>query len=114
MNCKDRYGNYGIIGFCVVDVRIPVIADLMFSCRVQSKRVEHAFLTFLINKLVKEYNKDIQALYRKTERNAQSGKVFDDFMFEMIEEKDGISRLLFEKDKEILNDNLISIHEITN
>src|ERR1700728_963052 len=44
LSCEDRFGSYGVIGFSIVDRREPRMTDLMFSCRVQSKRVEHAFL----------------------------------------------------------------------
>src|SRR5579872_1236333 len=44
LSCEDRFGSYGVIGFSVVERREPRMRDLMFSCRIQSKRVEHAFL----------------------------------------------------------------------
>ncbi len=44
LSCEDRFGSYGVIGFSLVDRREPRMTDLMFSCRMQSKRVEHAFL----------------------------------------------------------------------
>ena len=52
ISCRDRFGSYGIVGFSIVDAREPRMTDLMFSCRIQAKRVEHAFLTFLLKKYV--------------------------------------------------------------
>ena len=49
---SDRFGSYGVIGFSIVDRREPRMTDLMFSCRVQSKRVEHAFLAYLLGKYI--------------------------------------------------------------
>jgi FkbH-like protein len=76
--CRDRFGSYGIVGFSIVNAREPRMADLMFSCRIQAKRVEHAFLTFLLRKYVLATNSDFWANYRKSPRNAPSGKVFHD------------------------------------
>ena len=39
LSCKDRFGSYGIVGFGVAKPRELCLLDLMFSCRVQSKRV---------------------------------------------------------------------------
>jgi len=53
----------------------------MFSCRIQAKQVEHAFLIFILNhyKLMK-FN-IFEADYIKTDRNQQAGKVFNDLAF---------------------------------
>jgi FkbH-like protein len=49
LSCADKFGAYGLIGFGMVrhtagDIEIQ---DLMFSCRVQGKLVENAFLNHL-------------------------------------------------------------------
>ncbi len=76
LSCEDRFGSYGVIGFSIVDRREPRMTDLMFSCRIQSKRVEHAFLASVIRRYIAETGKDFYANYRKTPRNAPSGQVF--------------------------------------
>ena len=78
LSCEDRFGSYGIIGFGIVDNREPRMTDLMFSCRIQSKRVEHAFLALLLRKYVSLTGRDFHANYRKTSRNLPSGQVFAD------------------------------------
>src|SRR5208282_1794013 len=82
LSCEDRFGSYGVIGFSIVDRREPRMTDLMFSCRIQSKRVEHAFLAWLIRKYIDETGNDFYADYRMTPRNAPSGKVFADLGIE--------------------------------
>ena len=49
LSCRDRFGDYGTVGFCVVDRHEPRVLDLAFSCRIQNKRVEHAFLSHLLH-----------------------------------------------------------------
>jgi FkbH-like protein len=81
LECQDKYGDYGTVGFCIVDTRKVQIIDLAFSCRVQSKRVEHAFICWLMRRFQLKGHTSFFASYKKTERNAQSGKVFDDLGF---------------------------------
>jgi FkbH-like protein len=109
LSCEDRFGSYGVIGFSVVNRLEPRMTDLMFSCRIQSKRVEHAFLAWIIRKYISETGRDFYANYRKTPRNAPSGKVFDDLSMEETVIKDGVSSLIFRKAREVLDDGVIDI-----
>jgi FkbH-like protein len=109
LSCEDRFGSYGVIGFSIVDRREPRMTDLMFSCRVQSKRVEHAFLAWVIGRYIEETGKDFCANYRRTPRNAMSGQVFADLGLEEIETKDGVSSLRFPREKQVPNDGVIEV-----
>lgn len=109
LSCEDRFGSYGIIGFSIVDRRKPLMTDLMFSCRVQSKRVEHAFLAFIIRKYTAEIGKDFYANYRQTPRNAASGQVFTDLRMEEVGNLDGLSLLRFSVDSVVCDDGVIDI-----
>lgn len=81
LDCNDKYGEYGIVGFAVVDKEISRLTDLMFSCRVQAKRVEHAFMIFLLNYYKNQKVGMFEAEYFRTDRNEQAGKVFSDLGF---------------------------------
>jgi FkbH-like protein len=109
LSCEDRFGSYGVIGFSIVDRREPRMTDLMFSCRIQSKRVEHAFLACVIRRYIAETGKDFYANYRKTPRNAPSGKVFQDLSLEQIEARDGVQSLRFRKGREVPEDGVIEV-----
>jgi FkbH-like protein len=110
LEVEDRFGSYGVVGFCIVDSRVPLMTDLMFSCRVQSKRVEHAFLGYVIRKYIGMTGKDFYANYRKTSRNAPSGKVFSDLMLqETAVDDDRVSRLIFPKNREVPDDGIIDV-----
>jgi FkbH-like protein len=109
IDCSDRFGNYGIVGFGVVDTRVPVLLDLMFSCRVQGKRVEHAVLSFLLKRFVSDKRQDLHANYRRTPKNAPGGKVFEEVGFKQIAEEGGLLSLVFRQGGEILDDQIIEI-----
>lgn len=109
IDCEDRFGSYGVVGFSIVDSRDSRMTDLMFSCRIQSKRVEHAFLSFLIRKYIMESSRDFLANYRKTQRNAPSGRVFEDLGMQEIGVNDGETLLLFRKDQILHDDGIVHI-----
>jgi predicted enzyme involved in methoxymalonyl-ACP biosynthesis len=109
LSCEDLFGSYGIVGFSIIDIREPRMTDLMFSCRVQSKRVEHAFLGHVIRKCIRESGKDFFANYRKTPRNAPAGKVFADLGMEEVEESDGVKSLVFRRNKQLTDDGIIKV-----
>jgi FkbH-like protein len=109
LDVEDRFGSYGVVGFCIVDNRMPLMTDLMFSCRIQSKRVEHAFLAHLIRKYIAETGRNFWANYRKTPRNAPSGRVFLDLGMQESDNKDGVSRLMFPKDGIVPDDEVVRI-----
>lgn len=85
IECKDKFGDYGTVGFCMVDLDELNMIDLMFSCRVQSKRVEHAFLHWLLTHYKLLEYKDFSATYNKTEKNTPSGAVFKDMNFRQVD-----------------------------
>lgn len=110
IECSDRFGKYGIVGFGVVDVSVPRLLDLMFSCRIQGKRVEHAVLAYLLKRFVAETNRDFFADYRKTAKNTPGGKVFEAMGFEVAgQDADGVLSLVFRRGKEIADDQIMRI-----
>jgi predicted enzyme involved in methoxymalonyl-ACP biosynthesis len=111
LSCEDRFGTYGIVGFSLVDLREPRMTDLMFSCRVQSKRVEHAFLAHILRKFTQGAAGDFYANYRKTPRNAPSGKVFADLGLEEVAVEEGVTSLVFRRNQRILDDQVITVAE---
>lgn len=112
LECTDKFGTYGTVGVCVVDIsypQTPKLIDLMFSCRVQAKRVEHAFLQFIIQFYANNGAIQFNAMWKKTEKNQPSGKVFNDMQFKEIGESNGVTSLVFDSMSAIPNDNIIDI-----
>jgi FkbH-like protein len=75
MACSDRYGSYGIVGFCIAE-RAPGIVrvlDFMLSCRVQGKLIEQALFHYLINQDPAAGRLEVN--FKKTKRNAPAQAV---------------------------------------
>jgi FkbH-like protein len=83
MECEDRFGDYGIVGFASVDEggQPPVLHDLVLSCRVAQKRVEHAFIGWLAGRERARGSLMLAAKVVKTERNQPIRQVLDDLRF---------------------------------
>jgi predicted enzyme involved in methoxymalonyl-ACP biosynthesis len=87
---QDRFGSYGIVGIAVMDLTQGTLTDLAFSCRIQSKKIEHALLAYLLQRYP---TRPFRARWRKTERNAPAGKVFADLGFIEQGENAGVTLL---------------------
>jgi FkbH-like protein len=114
IKCDDKFGSYGVVGFAIVDKEEPRLTDLMFSCRIQAKRVEHAFLAHMIDKYTSAAQPRFYANFRKTPRNEPSGKVFTDMGFHESEIVDGISHLAVTRDAVSTDDRIIRIEDESN
>ncbi len=86
MECTDRFGDYGIVGFASVDLsgNEPVAKDFVLSCRVAQKRVEHAFYGWLGETMRREGAKRLLIDLIKTARNRPLVKVFEEMPFSTV------------------------------
>jgi FkbH-like protein len=109
IRCSDRFGSYGIVGFSVVDNREPRLLDLMFSCRIQGKRVEHAFLAHVLHIFSGADRRDFFANFRKTDKNSAHGRVFEEMGFDIVAEQNGVLSLVFRKDQPIPEEGIVEI-----
>lgn len=92
VSCSDRYGSYGIVGFCLarrVDDGIH-IEDLMLSCRVQGKLIEKALLHHLCSR-PNWWAKLVEINFRATDRNTPARAVLSELGFP--EDGEGVLRL---------------------
>ncbi|MGI9501463.1 MAG: HAD-IIIC family phosphatase, partial [Geminicoccaceae bacterium] len=77
----DRFGSYGVVGLAVIERDRNQITDLMMSCRIQKKMVDHAVLC----EFLRRYHRPDQPLtikYRPTERNRNAAGLFTELGFE--------------------------------
>ena len=109
IDCNDCYGAYGTIGFCAILRSENLMTDLIFSCRVRGKQVEHAFLTHILRSYRKRMRGDFFANYRMTERNACLGAVFAAIGFEAVDSHTNITMMVFRSNRTIPANTIVSI-----
>ncbi|MGO9171811.1 MAG: HAD-IIIC family phosphatase [Rhodomicrobium sp.] len=92
LRCADAFGDYGIIGFCVLNEAAGEIDAFFMSCRVQRKRVEHAFFAWLGAMLKDKGAKYLRVKYRRTAKNQASLRLFEElgFVLQLVGESEGV------------------------
>jgi FkbH-like protein len=86
---RDRYGDYGVIGFAslhYLDGK-ATIQDLMLSCRIQGRGVETALVAALALKAKAGGARQLIGLYRPTRRNGQIAGTFERASFSLSGEE---------------------------
>jgi FkbH-like protein len=85
MRCADRFGSYGIVGFITIRPGDePAIEDLVLSCRVAKRRVEHALVKWLGERYEKQGKAAMTATLVHSPRNHVLAAVFDDLPFSVV------------------------------
>ena len=83
VTCSDRFGDYGLIGFCLTRRigRRVAVDDLMLSCRVQAKGIERALLRHLVHR--PGWSAEVvEVAFRETARNGPASEVLSQLGFE--------------------------------
>lgn len=86
LECEDRFGRYGIVGFALASLgeHAPQLTDFALSCRVAQKRVEHAFFDWLRREIRSHGASELLATVRVTQRNGPVRRVLDELHFERV------------------------------
>jgi FkbH-like protein len=113
MECEDRFGAYGIVGFASIEIggEDPVAKDFVLSCRVAAKHVEHAFYSWLGNRMKEQGARRLLIDLIKTQRNKPLVRVFDELPFKTIREEG--EKVLFSLDlaSEVHLDNIVELND---
>jgi FkbH-like protein len=96
LRASDKFGEYGLIGFCIVNRETSCMLDLMFSCRIQHKGVDHAFLCYLLATCSSRGKSRLEAVYNETAKNRAAAQVFWDLGFEKTESNNSHHKLLYD------------------
>ena len=95
----------------MIDEPETCIVDLTFSCRVQSKRVEHAFLAWTLKHYRGLRRTQLKAVYNKTAKNTPVGQVFRDLGFREAAKDEDRFVYAFSLDDAIPEDDIIKVVE---
>jgi len=71
IECADKFGDYGLVGFASVDISssVPTLMDLVLSCRVAQKRVEETFVYWYALRARERGARRLRAALVPTDRN---------------------------------------------
>jgi FkbH-like protein len=95
MECDDKFGSYGVVGFASVDMKgeDPVTTNFVMSCRVARKHVEHTFYGWLGSYMKQQGASRLLVELIRTARNGPLAKVFEEMPFTAVR-SEGNSTLL--------------------
>jgi FkbH-like protein len=87
LDCSDRFGAYGLIGFGMVRQAADAVEvrDLMLSCRVQGKLVEEAFFSHLETHHNFGEARRLRVTFTETKRNQPARQVLETCGFTKLE-----------------------------
>lgn len=82
LSSSDKFGDYGIVGFIIIDVsgNVPCATDFVISCRVANKKIEPT----LINYLAGKYGGKLFFNYKKTLRNGPMFQIIRELKMERV------------------------------
>lgn len=100
LKCNDKYGDYGIVGFSIINKKDNniTITDFVISCRVANKKVEHAFIQEILEQYsLKGYN-SILMNYKKTVKNGPIYNVVKDLKMKQVKVIDELETYEYKKE----------------
>ena len=110
-SCKDRYGEYGTVGFMSISMgsAIPVLRDLVISCRVAKKKVENALFHWLACSLRDRGFDRLHALYLPNARNHVLLEALNEIGFMPVGERDGFQVLDLPFECEVIGGTIVQV-----
>ena len=109
VSCTDNYGQYGTVGFVLVNRAEVCLRDAMFSCRIQFKHVEHAMLSFLLERYRETGAAAFHARFCETKKNAAAASVFADMGFVEVSRQGVVRMYRFSFEAPTPNEAIVSI-----
>jgi FkbH-like protein len=82
IHAADKFGTYGLIGFAVFEIDRNLIVDLMFSCRVQGKLVDDAFVSWLAEANLGREPGILRARFKANKKNAPARQLLERLGFQ--------------------------------
>lgn len=98
LSSSDKFGDYGIVGFIIIDTSssVPCVTDFVISCRVANKKIEPT----LINYLAGKYGGKLFFNYKKTLRNGPMFQIIRELKMEKVSSEGGYDVYQCQYDKD--------------
>ena len=110
LRMKDKYGDYGVIGFVSIKKNddMNVVEDFVMSCRAAKKKVERAFFNWLIGNMPNHARLYVNVV--KTDRNMPLRDELGQMPFQKEHETDKEITFVYQKELlTFLNDDIIKV-----
>jgi FkbH-like protein len=113
IHCRDRFGDYGLVGFAVADISEdrPRLVDFVLSCRVAQKRVEETFLCWYGQRAQRRGALAVTARFVPTERNAPLREAMRAIDFDVTRCDDGSHLLVWTFDGAVALPDVVEVEE---
>ncbi|MBP3365686.1 MAG: HAD-IIIC family phosphatase [Treponema sp.] len=112
---KDKYGDYGLVGFAIFDKRDKeslILKHFVFSCRAARKKIEQCFFEYIINKYEGKGFNYLILTCKRTEKNQLMQNVLEESgLFEKKELSDGAFLLTHNMEDKVIPQNILTIKE---
>lgn len=93
LKVSDKFGDYGITGFLIVDRHSQTITDFVISCRTANKGIEQS----VIQTLARSFdNNQIQLLFRKTAKNGPLFQIIRSLDMRLLREDNDTQVFLYD------------------
>lgn len=115
LSCRDRFGEYGIVGFASVHLVVDgaVLTNFVLSCRVAKKKVENAWFKWLLENLRQLFCQKLKALFIPTKRNSEMLAILGEVGFVALRKDDGAVWLELECERQVPASDLVRIVDET-
>jgi len=77
VSAKDKFGDYGAVGFVLFNQQANTIKDMMFSCRIMGKKLESEVIAFIRNNFG-DISRDFIIKYVPTKKNTPARLVLEE------------------------------------
>ena len=109
MSCRDRFGDYGVIGFAVADMEAFEVEDFFMSCRVQHKLVDNAFFGMLQHAACAAGASALKVRFRATGRNEPARQALAEMGFTPGEKRDGTTIYTISRANPLANAEVVAV-----
>lgn len=108
LSVSDKFGEYGLTGVCISFIKdnIAEFDTLLLSCRILGKRIEEAYIYFILKELKEDGIEKVKAKFIPSAKNLQVKDFYEKFEFNLLSEKNGIKDYeldLFDKEISLLD-----------
>ena len=93
INVEDKFGDYGLTGVCIIEPhnKFIHIKNILLSCRILGKNIEHDFLNFILNFYSTNSYQYATGKFLKSKKNIQTKDFYKQNSFKTVKETENYS-----------------------